>query len=81
MYSIAVNPDGIVRCIYDDALLPVFEALGTPHITRASCVEPYYGGGWFADMSTIGGSLLGPYRLRSDALAVEVQWLRDNLNL
>lgn len=32
-----------------------------------------------ADLSPVGGPLLGPYQRRSEALAAEVQWLAEHL--
>jgi hypothetical protein len=32
---------------------------------------------WSVDMSPVGGPVMGPYRLRETAIAVEVQWLES----
>ena len=54
-------------------------ALGDARTVRASHVEPADGGGWTADLSPSGGPLLGPFPLRSAALAAEAEWLTRNL--
>jgi hypothetical protein len=47
---------------------------------RASHVEPGPDGRWYADLSPVGGPVLGPYpfEARDVALAAEVAWLRAN---
>lgn len=64
---------GQLRYIYSDALLSL-NALGNAKTQRASHVEPV-GSDWFADLSPIGGPLLGPFRLRESALQAEVAWI------
>ena len=49
--------------------------LGALRITRASTVEPDETGRWTADLRACGGPVLGPFALRSQALAAEVAWL------
>ena len=71
-----ILPDGTVKFIYDDALQPLLD-LGTATVTRVSHVEPVKGG-WTADMSPVSGPVLGPYKLRKDALSAEVQWLGEH---
>jgi hypothetical protein len=46
--------------------------------TRASHVEPDDRGRWLADLSPIGGPVLGPFDRRSEALEAEVTWLEEN---
>jgi hypothetical protein len=68
-------------CVYDDALAETLDVLGVVTVTRASHVEPAPGGGWTADMSPVApGVVLGPFRLRAEALAAEREWLRKNLS-
>jgi hypothetical protein len=69
---------GRVTMIYsdDDAQLL---AQGRCSVTRASHVEPAEGGGWTADMTPVGGPILGPFTLRSEALDKEVLWLNENV--
>ena len=71
-----VLPDGSVRAIYaEDIDLGV---LGQPVITRASHVEPDANGRWIADLTPVSGPVLGPFCLRSQALAAEQAWLEAN---
>jgi len=71
--QIIITPVGTARCIYTEAIN--LAAIGSPVISRASHVEPDQQGRWLADMSPVGGKLLGPYERRSEALAVEQAWL------
>lgn len=75
--DIVVAPDGTARCIY--AELIDLSALGESTITRVSYVEPEQHGRWRADLSPVGGPVLGPFRQRSEALAAEAIWLGDYL--
>ena len=53
--------------------------LGSTSIAHASHVEPL-GLDWTADMSPVGGPVLGPYSTRAEALAAEVAWLDSRLS-
>jgi hypothetical protein len=64
--------------IYDDRLAGLCEE-GDSVTQRASHVEPADGGGWTADMSPVNGPVLGPFRLREEALDAEVEWLRKEM--
>ena len=72
-----VSPDGTARGLYGELIDPA--ALGAARTVRASHVEPAPGGGWTADLTPSGGPVLGPYPLRSAALAAEADWLTRNL--
>ena len=67
------RPTGHVALIYDEAI--AWDALGQSRIYRASHVEPDGQGGWTADLQPVGGDVLGPFMKRSEALAVEREWL------
>lgn len=71
--QLVILPSGTARCLYDEAI--DLSVLGQPAITRASHVEPDSRGGWLADLSPVGGPLLGPFPQRSAALAAEQAWL------
>lgn len=71
--DLILTPAGHLRCVYDEAI--DLAALGTPQIERASHVEPAASGGWTADLSPVGGPVLGPFALRSAALTAERDWL------
>lgn len=68
-----VAPNGVLRAIYDETI--DLAALGRPVIRRASHVEPDQTGRWFADLSPLNGPRLGPFDLRSQALAAEQAWI------
>ena len=70
---IVIAPDGTGRCVYGEQI--PLRALGELQIRRASHVEPDERGRWWADLSPVGGPILGPYLDRSAALAAEAQWL------
>jgi hypothetical protein len=74
--NLIIERDGQVRGIYGEAI--DLAALGQAQITRASHVEPDIQGRWLADLSPVGGPVLGPFDRRSDALNAEVAWLDDN---
>ncbi len=74
--NLIIEADGQVWGIYGEEI--ALDALGPPRITRASHVEPDDEGRWLADLSPVGGAVLGPYERRSDALDAEVAWLDAN---
>ncbi len=69
-----VRADGSLHCLYDETL--DLSHLGKVFIRRVSHVEPTDQGQWQADLSPVAGPILGPFSLRSEALAAEVEWLR-----
>ena len=73
--QLIIHPGGTVRCVYDEGV--DLRALGQVHIARASHVEPDDRGQWFLDLSPVLGPILGPFSLRSEALAAERRWLDD----
>lgn len=80
-HRIRIDPDGTVTCVYSEGadLVGFMRRLGESNIRRASHVEPTSDNRWTADMGPMGGPVLGPYDLRSEALTAETDWLRDHL--
>ena len=74
--QLVIAPGGVVRAIYSEEI--DLAALGSPAITRASHVEPDPQGRWWADLSPVNGSLLGPFPSRSEALTAEHLWLETH---
>ncbi len=74
--NLVIEKNGLVRGIYGEEI--ALDALGPVKIVRASHVEPDDSGRWLADLSPVGGPVLGPYDRRSEALAAEVAWLEKN---
>lgn len=74
---IEILPDGSMQFLYNDDLRPLMDE-GKSKVTRASDVEPNEEGKWTADLSRVGGPLLGPFEFREAALAAEVAWLEAN---
>ena len=68
---------GGVRCLYGEAI--GLATLGPLAIERASQVEPDGEGAWWADLAPVRGPRLGPYDLRSEALAAESDWLTTHV--
>lgn len=68
-----IERGGTIRCRYDEAI--DLRTLGRVAIRRASHVEPDAAGCWLADLSPVGGPVLGPFVTRSSALAAEAAWL------
>jgi hypothetical protein len=73
LMHLVIAPGGRVRAIYSEEI--DLASLGHPEISRASHVEPDGRGGWTADLGPVGGPVLGPFALRSEALAAELAWL------
>ena len=71
--DLVVDPAGRIQCIYDELI--DLAALGAVTIARAGHVEPDAAGRWVADLAPVGGPVLGPFPLRSGALAAERAWL------
>ena len=74
--DLVISPRGAVRTIYSEAI--DLASMGRPVIIRASHVEPDRLGRWSADLGPAGGPVLGPFDLRSEALAAEHAWLSRN---
>ncbi len=71
--QIVITPQGEIRSLYIEAL--PLTVLGSLKIIRGSHVEPTHDGRWTADLSPVDGPVLGPFELRSQALAAEAAWL------
>ena len=76
LMSLTVDAGGEVRCIYDEFI--DLAALGTLKISRASHVEPDGEGRWSADLRPVDGPVLGPFKVRSQALDTERTWREQN---
>lgn len=74
--QVLVTSQGHVRCVYSDAI--ELATVGKVLIRRGSHVEPDENGAWTADLSPVGGPVLGPFEKRSAALAAEQAWLESH---
>ena len=74
--ELLITPNGTARCVYGEEI--DLAQLGTLTIQRGSHVEPIEHGQWMVDLSPVGGPRLGPFAVRSVALAEEVAWLSQN---
>jgi hypothetical protein len=74
--ELMVSRQGHVHCLYDECL--DLSALGRLTIRRASHVEPTGDGQWTSDLGPLCGPVLGPFPLRSAALAAEQGWIARN---
>ncbi len=74
--QLVIASDGQMRCVYDETL--DLHKLGRVTIKRASHVEPTVDGKWIADLSPLKGPQLGPFRLRSEALDAERDWIEEH---
>lgn len=81
MADLFITPEGDLQVVYTEEvdLLEIGHALGEVETCRASHVEPTEGNEWTADLTPVGGPFLGPYRLRSEALQAEQDWLAAHL--
>jgi hypothetical protein len=75
-HEVFIDARGL-RVVYDDVLASLLARLGVAVTGRASHVEPSVEG-WTADMTPVGGPVLGPFALRGQALAAEQQWLSEH---
>lgn len=73
--TISISPDAVITFIYTDLLADLLTE-GKAEIRRVSNVEPCEGG-WSASMED--GTVLGPYRLRQEALGAEIAYIERNL--
>jgi len=71
--TVAVTSEGDLRFVYADELRPLLTQ-GQAAIRRASRVEPD-GIEWTADLTMVGGPVLGPFPTRERALCEETKWL------
>ena len=71
--NLVIHGQGCVLCVYAEAIS--LAALGEVSIRRASHVEPDSAGRWWANLTPVDGPVLGPFDLRSEALAAEADWL------
>ena len=71
--ELRIDPQGLVKTIYAETIN--LRSLGNLALTRASHVEPDANGDWRADLSPVGGPMLGPFAQRSEALQAELAWL------
>lgn len=74
--QLIIQAGGVLHCVYSESL--PLETFGRLTIRRASHVEPTSDGRWTADLSLIGGPLLGPFTRRSAALDAELIWIDAN---
>ena len=74
--QLVVHPGGRVRCVYSETI--DLSDLGSLSIRRGSHVEPNQEGHWMADLSPVGGPMLGPFTTRGEALRAEIAWLHQH---
>ena len=74
--QLLIDVQGVARCVYEELI--DLAAIGSLSIQRASHVEPTEDGQWQADLSAVGGPVLGPFFLRSLALEAERSWLETH---
>jgi hypothetical protein len=75
-HKIIIGADGRLKFLYSDELTQLVDRTGgDAEIVRCSDVEPDEKGNWTADLSRVGGPVLGPFKLRQEALDAEVEWL------
>ena len=77
-FTLAIDAEGVATMIYSDEHAD-FLRTGKTTVRRVSNVEPAPEGGWTADMSPVGGPVLGPFALRQQALDAEVEYLKSIL--
>lgn len=74
--DIIITATGHGRCVYSEDI--DLTTLGKLSIRRGSHVESTPDAQWTADMSPVGGPVLGPFQRCSEAIAAERDWLAEN---
>jgi hypothetical protein len=74
--ELLIEASGHVRCVYSEDI--DLGQLGQLSIRRGSHVEPTADGQWTADLAPVNGPVLGPFTMRTEALAAEMGWLQAN---
>ncbi len=76
---VLVFGDGRFGCLYSDEVAPLLRTLGDLETRRASDVEPDGEGwsAWIREWVPGGAVRLGPFPTRAQALAAEVEYLRE----
>ena len=74
--QLVIDTSGRIRCVYGETI--ELSELGRLSIRRGSHVEPDQEGHWMADLSPVGGPMLGPFATRGAALRAEVAWLHQH---
>jgi hypothetical protein len=74
--DLVIDSQGGIRCVYGETISLL--NLGDLAIRRASHVEPDAQGQWWANLSPVAGPALGPFSVRSEALAAEKSWLETH---
>jgi len=74
--QMVVDPSGQIRCVYGETI--DLSELGSLSCRLGSHVEPNKEGHWMADLSPVGGPMLGPFTTRGAALRAEVAWLHQH---
>ena len=74
--NIVIDRHGNAYCVYDESL--DLASIGRMKIRRGSHVEPFGDDKWIADLTPVGGPILGPFVLRSRALTAERKWLEKH---
>jgi hypothetical protein len=75
--NLVIKAGGEIICLYSESL--DLSALGSLAIRRASHVEPDERGKWWADLVPLAGPRLGPFRVRSEALRAESEWIECHI--
>jgi hypothetical protein len=74
--ELVIDSQGLAKTVYTEMI--DLRSLGSLTLTRASHVEPDSDGNWLADLSPVGGPVLGPFAQRSSALSAELVWLEEH---
>mgnify|MGYP001608309897 CR=1 FL=1 len=72
---------GGIRAVYDDRLLPLFDALGSVRIERASEVEWDSSSREWLAVHKASGQVIGRSRNRQEAVRQEVEWLERRVSI
>lgn len=74
-HTIFIRPDGEIKHVYSDDLRFLVDQAKHVEISRGSTVEPTSDGLWVADMAPIHGPKSPAFKLRSEALDWEIDYI------
>ena len=79
--TVLVTEEGDVIYVYNPLIDSIFRDSGFKGVPkRASSVEPIDDSNWEADLSRVGGPVLGPFSSRDEAVDAELEWLNENIH-
>jgi len=80
MSTILKVHNGVASSVYDDRWCSITNALGTPHIKRATSIEYDNGSGQWVATHLPTGQIIGRCSNRNPLIRLEISWLEARLD-